>query len=134
MNQKLVELIIKSATAAFVATIVGGTIGASQHRKYREAQKIRDFELEKSRPAEYWEAQKAKIEADAKAEADVRAKKHELDKMEQQAEAERKKAADAARIEFEKNAPESYWRAKEAEAHADVEKKKAELEAKVKMK
>lgn len=82
-------------------------------------------EIESTMPAEYWEAKKAETEADVK--------KHQID-IESEArlkidarnrEDERRKA----QMEFEKNAPDSYWQAKIEEAREETTRKIAQQNA-----
>lgn len=112
----------ETKTLLGVAAIVTGVFGAIFTERYfkdrQELQaELKKLELEVQYPDSYWEAKKhaddllADIKR-AKIEADERIRREKI--------AEEKRQYDR-RIEFEQSAPESYWRAKEAEARANAD-------------
>lgn len=120
-NQSIIIAGIAGATMA-VMSIAGGV--SSYKSKQLEAKRLIGM------PDSYWEAEKAKAEAEVKM--------HEMDVASDERllldERERKAKAAAARLEFQKAAPAEYWdylaREKEAQERGKTERENAAAQAK----
>lgn len=118
------EIKFYSIIAGTVSTAIGGLLAYIYHDK--NLTKIRIAEEQAKLPPEYWESKKA--EAAAEADKHAADKKAETEQQKAKLESEERLKLDARerdavahreRLEFEKNAPDSYW-----ESKAKVEEEK----------
>ena len=115
---------MNSEAKVFIATLTigAGVLGWVITEKYRTtrrelAAELKKLELEVNYPDSYWKAK----ENEDRLKAEVKKAKIESDERLRHEELEQKKIENDRRMEFEKTAPDSYWKAKEAEARANAD-------------
>lgn len=117
---------MNSEAKVLIATVAIGTgvLGWVLTEKYRTtcrelAAELKKLELEVNYPDSYWKAK----ENEDRLISEVKKAKIESNERLRHEELEQKKIENERRMEFEKSAPESYWKAKEAEARANADVK-----------